>query len=242
MVTLRYKWNAGVLYLCCSVENRARYPLGFAAATCHIEPKLNNERGRFMAAVTLPTHYRNVFAELGYAQAEIDARIENVQMMENGNRTTDSTKAPPAPKAQCFPVQGVLWFSSAGQPKPSIFDRDFGDDRHLFGLVPGFRAVSGLVGNGVQHIKTALHFAKGGVTAVQLGSILVNNKELRAGGIKVIIARHRKGTADMLERVVDAIFRKLALNMPITVRHDVIVRRTALNDIILNDAAPTQTI
>lgn len=31
-----------------------------------------------MAAVTLPTHYRNVFAELGYAQAEIDARIENV--------------------------------------------------------------------------------------------------------------------------------------------------------------------
>ena len=27
-----------------------------------------------MAAVTLPTHYRNVFAELGYAQAEIDAR------------------------------------------------------------------------------------------------------------------------------------------------------------------------
>jgi len=26
-----------------------------------------------MAAVTLPTHYRNVFAELGYAQAEIDA-------------------------------------------------------------------------------------------------------------------------------------------------------------------------
>lgn len=49
-------------------------PLGFAAATCHIEPKLNNERGRFMAAVTLPTHYRNVFAEQGYAQAEIDAR------------------------------------------------------------------------------------------------------------------------------------------------------------------------
>ena len=126
-----------------------------------------------MAAVPLPTHYRNVFAELGYAQAEIDARIENVQMMENGNRTTGSTKAPPAPKAQCFPVQGVLWFSLAGQPKPSIFDRDFGDDRHLFGLVPGFRAVSGLVGNGVQHIKTALHFAKGGVTAVQLGSILV---------------------------------------------------------------------
>lgn len=30
-----------------------------------------------MAAVTLPTHYRNVFAEQGYAQAEIDARIEN---------------------------------------------------------------------------------------------------------------------------------------------------------------------
>ena len=30
-----------------------------------------------MAAVTLPTHYRNVFAELGYAQAEIDVRIEN---------------------------------------------------------------------------------------------------------------------------------------------------------------------
>ena len=30
-----------------------------------------------MAAVTLPTHYRNVFAELGYAQAGIDARIEN---------------------------------------------------------------------------------------------------------------------------------------------------------------------
>lgn len=30
-----------------------------------------------MAAVTLPTHYRNVFAELGYAQAEINARIEN---------------------------------------------------------------------------------------------------------------------------------------------------------------------
>lgn len=52
-------------------------PLDFAAATCYIEPKPNNERGRFMAAVTLPTHYRNVFAELGYAQAEIDARIEN---------------------------------------------------------------------------------------------------------------------------------------------------------------------
>ena len=67
----------GVLYLCCPVENRARYPLDFAAATCYIEPKPNNERGRFMAAVTLPTHYRNVFAELGYAQAEIDARIEN---------------------------------------------------------------------------------------------------------------------------------------------------------------------
>lgn len=50
-------------------------PLDFAAATCYIEPKLNNERGRFMAAVTLPTHYRNVFAEQGYAQAEIDARI-----------------------------------------------------------------------------------------------------------------------------------------------------------------------
>lgn len=44
-----------------------------------------------MAAVPLPTHYRNDFAELGYAQAEIDARIENVQMMENGNRTTGST-------------------------------------------------------------------------------------------------------------------------------------------------------
>ena len=29
-----------------------------------------------MAAVTLPTHYRNVFAEQGYAQAEIDARIK----------------------------------------------------------------------------------------------------------------------------------------------------------------------
>ena len=90
MVTLRYKWNAGVLYLCCSVENRARYPLGFAAATCHIEPKLNNERGRFMAAVTLPTHYRNVFAEQGYAQAEIDARIENVQMMESGFDVLDA--------------------------------------------------------------------------------------------------------------------------------------------------------
>ena len=66
-----------MLYLCCPVENRARYPLDFAAATCYIEPKLNNEGGRFMAAVTLPTHYRNVFAEQGYAQAEIDARIEN---------------------------------------------------------------------------------------------------------------------------------------------------------------------
>lgn len=32
-----------------------------------------------MAAVTLPTHYRNVFVELGYAQAEIDARIENAE-------------------------------------------------------------------------------------------------------------------------------------------------------------------
>lgn len=32
-----------------------------------------------MAAVTLPTHYRNVFTELGYAQAEIDARIENAE-------------------------------------------------------------------------------------------------------------------------------------------------------------------
>ena len=49
-------------------------PLDFAAVTCYIEPKPNNERGRFMAAVTLPTHYRNVFAEQGYAQAEIDAR------------------------------------------------------------------------------------------------------------------------------------------------------------------------
>ncbi len=70
-----------------------------------------------MAAVTLPTHYRNVFAELGYAQAEIDARIENVQMMANGNRTTDSTKAPPAPKAQCFPVQGgvVVQFSRSAK-------------------------------------------------------------------------------------------------------------------------------
>ena len=66
-----------MLYLCCPVENRARYPLDFAAATCYIETKPNKERGRFMAAVTLPTHYRNVFAELGYAQAEIDARIEN---------------------------------------------------------------------------------------------------------------------------------------------------------------------
>lgn len=66
-----------MLYLCCPVENRARYPLDFAAVTCYIEPKPNNERGRFMAAVTLPTHYRNVFAEQGYAQAEIDARIEN---------------------------------------------------------------------------------------------------------------------------------------------------------------------
>ena len=30
-----------------------------------------------MAAVTLSTHYCNVFAELGYAQAEIAARFEN---------------------------------------------------------------------------------------------------------------------------------------------------------------------
>ena len=106
-----------------------------------------------MAAVTLPTHYRNVFAEQGYAQAEIDARIENanygsaidhlkyrhdefhlvpvldesgniagrnfienartkniseihVQMMENGNRTTDSTKAPPAQKHNAFRCRG----------------------------------------------------------------------------------------------------------------------------------------
>ena len=30
-----------MLYLCCPVENRARYPLDFAAATCYIEPKPN---------------------------------------------------------------------------------------------------------------------------------------------------------------------------------------------------------
>ena len=133
-----------MLYLCCPVENRARYHLDFAAATCYIEPKPNTERGRFMAAVTLPTHYRNVFAELGYAQAEIDARIEN-SCTNDGERQLNNRqhKSTPCTKAQCFPVQGVLWFSSAGQPKPSIFDRDFGDDRHLFGLVPGFRAVSG---------------------------------------------------------------------------------------------------
>ena len=48
---------------------------------------------------------------------------------------------------------------------------------------------------GAKVVNVYLHFAKGGVTAVQLGSILVNNKELRAGGIKVIIARHRKAVS-----------------------------------------------
>lgn len=89
-----------MLYLCCPVENRARYHLDFAAATCYIEPKPNTERGRFMAAVTLPTHYRNVFAELGYAQAEIDARIENSctndgerQLNNRQHKSTPCTKS-----------------------------------------------------------------------------------------------------------------------------------------------------
>lgn len=70
-----------------------------------------------MAAVTLPTHYRNVFAELGYAQAEIDARIENVQMMANGNRTTDSTKHPLHQKHNAFRCQGgvVVQFSRSAK-------------------------------------------------------------------------------------------------------------------------------
>ena len=117
-----------------------------------------------MAAVTLPTHYRNVFAEQGYAQAEIDARIENanygsaidhlkyrhdefhlvpvldesgniagrnfienartknipeihVQMMANGNRTTDSTKAPPCTKSTMLSGAGgvVVQFSRSAK-------------------------------------------------------------------------------------------------------------------------------
>ena len=48
-----------------------------------------------MAAVTLPTHYRNVFAELGYAQAEIDARIENTfHTIFYGDGPTASTTPP----------------------------------------------------------------------------------------------------------------------------------------------------
>lgn len=70
-----------------------------------------------MAAVTLPTHYRNVFTELGYAQAEIDARIENVQMMANGNRTTDSTKSTPCTKSTMLSGAGgvVVQFSRSAK-------------------------------------------------------------------------------------------------------------------------------
>lgn len=113
------KWNAGVLYLCCPVENRARYHLDFAAATCYIEPKPNTERGRFMAAVTLPTHYRNVFAELGYAQAEIDARIEN-SCTNDGERATEqqtAQKAPPGTKSTMLSGAGgvVVQFSRSAK-------------------------------------------------------------------------------------------------------------------------------
>ena len=59
-----------------------------------------------MAAVPLPTHYRNVFAELGYAQAEIDARIENVQMMENGNEQQTAQKHPLHQKHNAFLCRG----------------------------------------------------------------------------------------------------------------------------------------
>ena len=46
----------------------------------------------------------------------------------------------------------------------------------------------------------------------------------------------------MLEGVGYAVLGELALDVPLAVGHDVIVRRTALDDIILDNAAPAQAI
>lgn len=70
-----------------------------------------------MAAVTLPTHYRNVFAEQGYAQAEIDARIENVQIDGERQPNNRQHKSTPCTKSTMLSSAGgvVVQFSRSAK-------------------------------------------------------------------------------------------------------------------------------
>ncbi len=72
--------------------------------------------------------------------------------------------------------------------------------------------------------------------------ILMTDEKLCARRVRIIIPRHRNGTAAVIHAGIESVFRKLTDDMERTVCHDVIVRGPALQDIAFHNAAEAKAV
>ena len=88
-----------------------------------------------------------------------------------------------------------------------------GDLRHdlvLLGLVG--HHVPGLVGDAVHHVHAVHHAAEGGVLPIQMGRVLVHDKELAAGAVHGLRPGHAQHTAGVAQVVLHTVGGELALD------------------------------
>ena len=84
--------------------------------------------------------------------------------------------------------------------------------------------------------------AEGSVVAVQMGGILMHDKELAAGGVGVHGAGHADDAAGVLDGVVPAVVSKLALDVPAGAAHAGALGAAALDHKAGDDPMEDQTV
>lgn len=86
------------------------------------------------------------------------------------------------------------------------------------------------------------NFAESGVSSVQMGSILVHDEELGAGGIRVHGSCHGKHALRMLKVIGDAVLAEFSLDGIAWASHAVSVGAAALDHKAIDDSVENQTV
>ena len=118
-----------------------------------------------------------------------------------------------------------------------------GDGLHhlgLLGLVG--HHVPGLVGDAVHHVHAVHHAAEGGVLPIQMGRVLVHDKELAAGAVHGLCPGHAQHTAGVAQVVLHTVGGELALDAVPRAAHAGSVGAAALDHKAGDDAVEDQAV
>ena len=103
-------------------------------------------------------------------------------------------------------------------------------------------AVGGYVCNGVYHLQAEYNLPKGGVLTVEMGRILMHDKELGGCRIVRVAARHGNDTAGVLDGIGDAVGGELTLDGDGGSAGAVALGVTPLDHKVLDDTVEDQTV